>query len=37
MPGSPGSEMQDATKTFTGPAIGLLGATQLNGGAVGDR
>ena len=29
-----GSEMK-RDETFTGPAIGLLGATQLNGGAVG--
>ena len=31
-----GSEMK-RDEDFTGPAIGLLGATQLNGGAVGDR
>lgn len=29
-----GSEM-DRSEEFTGPAIGILGATQLNGGAVG--
>ena len=30
-----GSELE-REEDFTGPAIGILGATQLNGGAIGD-
>ena len=33
-PGSPAQRL-DRDEEFTGPAIGILGATQLNGGAVG--